>query len=139
MSIIGRLFMTNDGKELGLNDVTTRSDLLKKMELEVDDTKHEVITDIKNIMISEDAFDEDSVKYIPLIKKYLVKLDNFMKLSFKASEIEIKKTEELEDEIKGLHKELAAVSKDMDTLAKNAAKQNEILERIAKALEKKDK
>lgn len=139
MSIIGRVFMTNDGKELDLNDVTTRSDLLKKMELEVDDTKHEVITDIKNIMISEDAFDEDSVKYIPLIKKYLVKLDNFMKLSFKASEIEIKKTEELEDEIKGLHKELAAVSKDMDTLAKNAAKQNEILERIAKALEKKDK
>lgn len=139
MSIIRRVFMTNDGKELDLNDVTTRSDLLKKMELEVDDTKHEVITDIKNIMISEDAFDEDSVKYIPLIKKYLVKLDNFMKLSFKASEIEIKKTEELEDEIKGLHKELAAVSKDMDTLAKNAAKQNEILERIAKALEKKDK
>lgn len=139
MSIIGRVFMTNDGKELDLNNVTTRSELLKKMELEVDDTKHEVITDIKNVMISEDAFDEDSVKYIPLIKKYLVKLDNFMKLSFKASEIEIKKTEELEDEIKGLHKELAAVSKDMDTLAKNAAKQNEILERIAKALEKKDK
>lgn len=139
MSIIGRVFMTNDGKELDLNNVTTRSELLKKMELEVDDTKHEVITDIKNVMISEDAFDEDSVKYIPLIKKYLVKLDNFMKLSFKASEIEIEKTEELEEEVKGLHKELAAVSKDMDTLAKNAAKQNEILERIAKALEKKDK
>ena len=139
MSIIGRVFMTNDGKGLDLNDVTTRADLLKKMELEMDDTKHEVITDIKNFMISEDAFDEESVKYIPLMKKYLVKLDNFMKLSFKASEIEIKKTEELEDEVKGLHKELAAVSKDMDTLAKNAAKQNEILERIAKALEKKDK
>ena len=120
----------NEEKDFKLHEVTTRLDVLAKEQELMEDFSKDIEKDLRDFAVANDMIDEDTIELIPVLKKYGKKLDNFMELAYTSAEIEITKTEKLEDTIKELESDLRGVKNELATT-------NKTLERIAKALEKK--
>lgn len=120
----------NEDKDFKLETVSTRLDVLAKEKELMADFKEELVTDLRDFAVANDMIDEDTIELITVLKKYGKKLDNFMELSYTAAEIEIVKTEKLEEAIVSLESDIRGVKNEL-------ANTNKILEKIAKNLEKK--
>lgn len=120
----------NEEKDFKINEVSTRLEVLAKEKELMEDFSKDIEEDLRNFAVANDMIDEDTIELIPILKKYGKKLDNFMELAYTSAEIEIIKTESLEESIKELEHDLRGVKNELATT-------NKTLERIAKALEKK--
>ena len=120
----------NEDKDFKLETVSTRLDVLAKEKELMADFNEELVKDLRDFAVANDMIDEDTIELIPVLKKYGKKLDNFMELSYTAAEIEIVKTEKLEEAIISLESDIRGVKNEL-------ANTNKILEKIAKNLEKK--
>lgn len=120
----------NEDKDFKLETVSTRLDVLAKEKELMADFNEELVKDLRDFAVANDMIDEDTIELIPVLKKYGKKLDNFMELSYTAAEIEIVKTEKLEEAIVSLESDIRGVKNEL-------ANTNKILEKIAKNLEKK--
>ena len=119
----------NEDKDFKLETVSTRLDVLAKEKELMADFNEELVKDLRDFAVANDMIDEDTIEFIPVLKKYGKKLDNFMELSYTAAEIEIVKTEKLEEAIVSLESDIRGVKNEL-------ANTNKILEKIAKNLEK---
>lgn len=120
----------NEDKDFKLETVSTRLDVLAKEKELMADFNEELVKDLRDFAVANDMIDEDTIELIPVLKKYGKKLDNFMELSYTAAEIEIVKTEKLEEAIVSLESDIRGVKNELEST-------NKILEKIAKNLEKK--
>lgn len=127
---MGLFTRKKETKEFEIEKVESRLDVLKVEKELYKDFTEELEQDLKNFAVANDMIDEDTIELIPILKKYGKKLDNFTELAYKSAELEIEKVEVLEDN-------MIKIENDLDGLRKELANTNEILERVAKALEKK--
>lgn len=127
---MGLFSKKKETKEFEIENVESRLDVLEKEKELYKDFTEELVEDLKNFAVANDMIDEDTIELIPILKKYGKKLDNFTELAYKSAEIEIEKVEALEDN-------MTKIENDLDGLRKELANTNKILERVAKALEKK--
>lgn len=127
---MGLFSKKKEEKDFKINEVSTRLEVLAKEKELMEDFNKDIEEDLRNFAVANDMIDEDTIELIPILKKYGKKLDNFMELAYTSAEIEITKTESLEESIKELEHDLRGVKTELATT-------NKTLERIAKALEKK--
>ena len=127
---MGLFTRKKETKEFEIEKVESRLDVLKAEKELYKDFTEELEEDLKNFAVMNDMIDEDTIELIPILKKYGKKLDNFTELAYKSAELEIEKVEVLEDN-------MIKIENDLDGLRKELANTNKILERVAKALEKK--
>lgn len=127
---MGLFTRKKETKEFEIEKVESRLDVLNAEKELYKDFTEELEQDLKNFAVANDMIDEDTIELIPILKKYGKKLDNFTELAYKSAELEIEKVEVLEDN-------MITIEKDLDGLRKELANTNKILERVAKALEKK--
>lgn len=127
---MGLFTRKKETKEFEIEKVESRLDVLKVEKELYKDFTEELEKDLKNFAVANDMIDEDTIELIPILKKYGKKLDNFTELAYKSAELEIEKVEVLEDN-------MIKIENDLDGLRKELANTNKILERVAKALEKK--
>lgn len=127
---MGLFTRKKETKEFEIEKVENRLDVLKTEKELYKDFTEELEKDLKNFAVANDMIDEDTIELIPILKKYGKKLDNFTELAYKSAELEIEKVEVLEDN-------MIKIENDLDGLRKELANTNKILERVAKALEKK--
>lgn len=127
---MGLFTRKQETKEFEIEKVENRLDVLKTEKELYKDFTEELEKDLKNFAVANDLIDEDTIELIPILKKYGKKLDNFIELAYKSAELEIEKVEVLEDN-------MIKIENDLDGLRKELANTNKILERVAKALEKK--
>lgn len=127
---MGLFTKKKETKEFEIEKVESRLDVLKAEKELYKDFTEELEKDLKDFAVANDLIDEDTIELIPILKKYGKKLDNFTELAYKSAELEIEKVEVLEDN-------MIKIENDLDGLRKELANTNKILERVAKALEKK--
>lgn len=136
MGIFGKRWKKEDYDVTGLE---TRKQIHEKTNELLKETTNELIDDVRDFMIREDLISDKFAEYIPTIKKYGDRLNALWDLSNRSYEIELKKMEQLEEQNEKVSKSIDDISVDMRVLSKEIEKQNEILGRIAKALEAKNK
>jgi hypothetical protein len=123
MGIFGKRIVKKDGSETNVK-ASTRAEILDEIGAELEETGNEIIVDLTNGIAMDGGFDMDNVKYIPYIKKYMIKISNLVNMFGKSMKIEIEHTEALEKEISKMNE--------------NFASMNNYLSRIALALEKQN-
>lgn len=136
MGIFGKRWKKEDYDVTGLE---TRKQIHEKTNELLKETTNQLIGDVRDFMIREDLIDDKFAEYIPTIKKYGDRLNALWDLSNRSYEIELKKMEKLEEQNEKVSKSIDDISVYMRVLSKEIEKQNEILGRIAKALETKNK
>lgn len=131
MGIFGKRIVKKDGSETDTY-AQTRLEILNEIEDELVESGNEVVKDITNFLAVEDGFDMDNVRYLPYIKKYLAKINNLMRMSFKASRIEIEKMEKLEKRVEKMAESFESIDKNLNRIANAMENQNY----VEKALKK---
>lgn len=125
MGIFGKRIVKKDGSETDTN-AKTRLEILDEIEDEIAESGNEAVKDITNYLAMNDEFDMDNVRFLPYIKKYLVKLNNLIRMSFKASRIEIEKMERIEKSVENMTESFESINKNLDRIAKAIENSNKI-------------
>ena len=131
MAIFGRRWKKRED-ETDIKYIETRAQVFDETSKLTRELIDDAAEDVRDLMIREDLISEELAEYIPTIKKYGHKLGRLYELSEKACKIEIARADALEEnmeDIKTAIEELASATK----------AQNAILDKIAKAMEKKEK
>lgn len=131
MGIFGKRIVKKDGSETDTH-AQTRLEILNEIEDELVESGNEAVKDITNFLAVEDGFDMDNVRYLPYIKKYLAKINNLMRMSFKASRIEIERMEKLEKRVEKMTESFESIDKNLNRIANAMENQNY----VEKALKK---
>lgn len=131
MGIFGKRIVKKDGSETD-SYAATRVEILDEIEDELVETGNAMVSDVTNYLAMNDEFDMDNVRFLPYIKKYMVKFNNLIRMSFKASRIEIEKMEKLEKRVEKMAESFESIDKNLNRIANAMENQNY----VEKALKK---